>query len=154
MAACAIENVSPHHYHLGITMDVANAGLADHQVHYDCLPTRLPSSICVADYYCACTACRSAMISFFEMYVAEVPITRCAPYERIGVAERLLASFSRELTNAECNAIVGEVDAWRVWRLVNRCTFCAQMLKKWNAIAASRLIPQLGSAIGDMHIKA
>jgi hypothetical protein len=95
------------------------------------------------------------MLSFLEMYVAEVPLTSCAPDERTSMAKRILSSFSRQLlTNIECDAIVGEVDVCRVWRLVNRCAFCAEMLTKLNSIASSRLIPQLIYATGSMRIKA
>jgi hypothetical protein len=93
-------------------------------------------------------------MSFLEMYVAEVPLAKCAPDERTSTAKRILTLFSRQLGNIEYDAIVGEVDVCRVWRLVNRCAFCAEMLKKLNAIASSRLIPQVSYAIASMCIKA
>jgi hypothetical protein len=154
MAACAIESMNVHHQHVGITMDFAGVGSAEYHVQYDCMLRHPLSSISVADYLCACAACRSAMTSFLEMYLVEVPIAARTPEERTSTAKRILTSFSRQLMNVECDAIADEVDVWRVWRLVNRCAFCAEMLRKWNTIAGSRLIPQLCCAIDRMHIKA
>lgn len=97
------------------------------------------NDISVNGFDCECEQCRAALIPFALKYIRMYAETEeilaqmtLSQYRLMQRGYRVLNAFSRQLTSDSAD---GEVDVSATLKLVNKCHFCANMLKMWNDAA-------------------
>ena len=108
------------------------------------------NSVPVAGYHCECVECQAALLEFLWMYLETVEhrtASECfdamrSQFRAMERAQRILTSYSRQLSDTNNQALTGEVDLREVRELTNRCGFCKRMLNQWNSAAAAKMMNQ------------
>ena len=106
------------------------------------------NSVPAVGCHCECMECQAALLEFPWMYLETAEhgtASECidamrSQFRAMERAQRILTSYSRQLSDTKSQALFGEIDQRKVWELTNRCGFCKKMLDKWNSAAAARMM--------------